>query len=906
MNRADNGWNRLRRVFRLPATSRRLRDELDEELRFHLEGRIEDIMEREGLTHTEAEREATRRFGDYQAYRSETRSIDETMLGRRNRMELLDTIRRETGHAFFALRRTPAFSLIALVTLALGLGATTTIFTVLDRVVLRPLPYAHADRLVHIGTLWPKVKMGEEFGISKGQYFYFKNNSSAFENVGLYDQSTLPIPGDGDHPAERVSVIFASASLFDVLGIRAEKGRQFIAKDNLEGNRSVAMISRSYWARRFGSDPAIIGKRLPLGANRSLEIVGVLPPSGNVPDYKGDIWIPNSLDPSAPPQNEHTHHAIGLLKPGVAAGAASADVRRLQDAFATLYPNVYSGFTERVGFTMNVTSMRDAILGPTISRALWIIFAAVGVVLLIAAANVANLFLVRIDARRREMAVRSALGASKGHLAIHYLTESILLSLVAGVCAVALGYALLHAVLVFAPQSLPRLDEVHFDAMGVAFCLTSALLFGIVFGLLPLGASALDLSALREGGRGMLGSRNRELARRVLVVSQVCMAVVLLTAAALMVKSFSNLRRVKPGFDPTGVQTMTVVLPFATYQDYPQVVQFFRDLSERVAVLPGVKAVGYTDGVPLDGGTGCTLAAMDAGKNAPADAQCMPMIYVSPGYFAAMGIPVSGSSTTWSDLDAHIGPVVVSKAFGDRYWPGESAIGHRVLPFNSKRWPWLPVVGVAADVRHDGLQKPPIEAIYLPLLPGPNAPNWNPPHAMTLVVRAPTIDQGTLATQVRRIAAEIDASVPIANVVSMERVVAHSMAQTSFTMLLLLIASTIAIVLSAVGIYGVIAYVVGQRRSEIGVRMALGAQIGEIARMVVEQSIRLALIGSLLGLALAFATTRLLEALLFEVRPSDPVTLVGTCLVLLLVAVLASAAPARRAAKVNPVEAMRG
>ena len=905
MSWTNDSWQRVRRVFRLPPTRRRLHEELDDELRFHLEGRIEDIMEREWLSHADAEREARRRFGDYHAYRSEARSIDETMFDRRNRMELFDTFRRESRHALRSLSRAPSFSLIVLVTLALGLGAATTIFTLLDRVVLRPLPYANADRMIHIGTLWPKVKAGEEYAISKGQFFYFKKNSKALANLGLYDTFMLPIPGDGDHPSERVPVVSASASLLEVLGIHPERGRLFTAADGLVPD--VVLITHGYWQRRFGSDPAIVGKRLQFGGPASLEIIGVLPPGTNVPEFKGDVWMPSGLDPVARPQNEHTHHAIGVLAPGVTVVAAAADIQRLQDSFAKENPDVYPrGFIERVGFSMHVSSLRDSVLGRTIARALWITFAAVGFVLLIAAANVANLFLVRIDARRREVAVRAALGAGRSQLALHYLAESVMVSLASGVCAIALGYGLLHAVLLFAPQSLPRLDEVRFDSLGAAFCLASALLFGLVFGVLPLGSTALDMNTLRDGGRGMTTSHRRDIARRGLVISQVAMAIVLLSGAILMVKSFFNLRNVKPGFDPVGVHTMTVVLPYSRYGQYQQVDQFWRDLARRVEALPGVAAAGYTEVVPLDGGAGCAVIGMDAARNTPPQAQCMPVIYVSPGYFEAMGIRVSGRSPTWSNVEGLEGPVVVSQAFAKRFWPDENAIGHRVRPYNSNVFPLFPVVGVAADVRSDGLQNPPIEAVYLPLAPAAGSAGWNPPRAMTFVVRAPSVDQRTLIASIRQVVAQMDPSVPLAKIESMEMIVSRSMAQTSFTMLLLLIAAAIALTLSAVGIYGVIAYVVGQRRSEIGIRMALGAQVTEVARMVVAQSVTLAAVGTIIGAAAALASARFLQSLLFEVRPTDPATFIGTCVVLMFVAVLASIGPARRAAKVDPVEAMRG
>ena len=894
----------LRRVFRLPDTSRRLDEELDDELRFHIEGRVEDIMAREGRSRADAECEARRRFGDYDVYRRQARSIDDHMRERRNRMELRAAIARETRHAFRTLTRTPAFTLIVILTLGLGLGAATTIFALLDRVVIRPLAYPNAERMVHLGTMWPKIRAGEEYALSRGQFFYFQKNSAAIEKIGLYSGNTIAVRGDGNHPAERIASVEASASLFDVLGIVPEKGRVFRAEENLPQFPTVAVITHGYWERRFGADPAIVGKRLQMG-DSTLEIIGVLPKSAAIPEFKADVWIPKHLDPAEPPQNNHTHTAIAVLKKGVTLEAARADIKRVQDRLQQEYPNVYSpAFIQRVGFSMNTTRLRDFVVGANVVRTLWVLFGGVAFVLLIAAANVANLFLVRIDARRREMAVRAALGADRAHLAVHYLTESILLCLVSALAAIALGYALLHVVLALAPQSLPRLDEVGFDARSIAFCVTSALAFGVVFGALPMMSKRLDVALLREGGRGMTASRPRELVRRTLVVAQVGLAVVLLSGASLMVKSFMHLRDVKPGFDPVGVQTMRLTLPFKANKTPEEYAAFWRRLAERLEALPGVKRVGFIDGLPMTGSWGCTGIGTDATTGEKV--QCMPLAMVSPGYFEAMGIAVSGATPTWSGTEGHEAPVVVSRGFAQRFWRMDNVQGHLVTPFGNAKFPGFPIVGVTADVRGDGLQNPPTQVAYLPMVASRGAPFWNGARDMWMVVRAPSVDSRTLMTSVRRIVDELDSQVPISDAQSMELVVAKSMAEMSFTMLLLLISSGIALTLSAVGIYGVIAYLVGQRRSEIGIRMALGAQITSVARMIVGQSVRLAVFGSLIGVAAALVAMRLLQSLLFDVKPTDPLVLAGTCGVLILVAMLASAGPARRAAKIDPVEAMRG
>jgi predicted permease len=897
----------VRRVFRLPGTRRRAEQELDDELRFHIEGRIEELMEREGLSRDDAECEVKRRFGDVDKYRRQARAIDDNILERGRRMDIIETLARESRHAVRTLRRSAGFSLIAVFTLGIGLGAATTIFTLLDRVVIRPLPYPNADRLINISTLWPKLKAGEEYGISRGQYFYFKQHSQALSDILFYDRGVMVVPGDGEHPPERVPELEVSASTFALLGIRPQLGRLFTAEDELspDGDPRVALLSDSYWRRRFGADPKVLGTRIPYG-DHTVEIIGVLAPDASVPQGKGDVWVRNHLDPRDQPQNNHTHSGVALLKPGVSVAAALADIRRLQQQMEADYPKVYSpGFLQRTGFLVNVTSLRDKIVGGTIARALGLLFAAVGFVLLIAAANVANLFLVRIDARRREASLRAALGADRSHLAAHYLTESILLTFVAALVAIGVSAALLHVVLAIAPQSLPRIDEVARDWRGVSFCAAMSLAFGVLFGLLPLGASRVDVTLLREGGRGLIGSPARDLARRGLVLSQVALAVVLLSSAALMAKSFARLRNVRPGFDPVGVSSMSISLPYARYQKGSDVAAFWRELTRRVEAIPGVVHAGASATLPLTDEGGCSGIITDVVDTGKERGNCMPMTMVTPGYFGTMGIKVKGELPTWASVEAGTAPTVVTASLARRFWGDENVIGRRVKMFNDKV-PFFTIVGVTDDIRAMGLQEAPIQEVFFPMIGPPGSEQfWSAFRFMHLVVRAPSLGQAAVVARGRQVLEQMDPQIPLADVLPMETVVAQSMAQTSFTMLLLLIAAGIALVLSAVGIYGVISYIVGQRRSEIGIRMALGAQAAQVSRMIVGQSLGLAVAGVLVGILAALAATRLLRSLLFDVSPTDPGVLVGTCVVLLVTTIVASLGPTRRAAKVDPVEAMR-
>ena len=437
------------------------------------------------------------------------------------------------------------------------------------------------------------------------------------------------------------------------------------------------------------------------------------------------------------------------------------------------------------------------------------------------------------------------------------------------------------------------------------FCVSLALLAGALFGVIPLFSANTDVALLREGGRGLTTSRAHNAVRRALVVAQVALAVVLFTGAALMVKSYGRLREVRSGFDPNGVTTMTVALPYSSYDEPVRITAFWKQLTERIGATPGVLGVGGTESLPLMGESGCTAVITDYVVDGKRTGACVPTIPVTPGYFETMRIPVRGEPSTWSNTESRIGPVVISRALADQLFPGIDPVGQGIK-INSDDFPFFRIVGVAEDVRANGLQKPPVNIAYFPLLAPAGMKYWTAGLGMALVIRAPSMDAGRVVSLVRRIVAEIDPQIPVDEAQPMELVVAKSMAQTSFTMMLLLIAAGIALTLSGVGLYGVISFIVSHRRTEIGVRMALGARVGEVTRMVLRQSLVMAFVGVVAGVLLALAGTKVLRALLFEVSPTDPAVLVLTSAALLLVAGVASLGPARRAARVDPVEALRG
>ncbi|HKG94601.1 MAG TPA: ABC transporter permease [Gemmatimonadaceae bacterium] len=915
------GWPGLRRGFRLPGARRRVRGEVDDELRFHLEGRIEDFVAR-GMTREQAEAEARRRFGDLDGYRRQACDIDHRIVRGRQRMDWMASFARETRRALRSLRRSPSFSLIAFVTLALGLGATTAIYTILEAVVLRPLPYRGAESLVSVMHPTTVPGTGEsKWGMSAAGYFYFKRQNRTLADLAGYTTGYTTVAGRaGEGEAERVRYGGVTASVFGVLRARPAVGRLILPDDDRPGAATVAVLDYDFWRRRYGGDPAVVGRTVETSAG-PVQVVGVAERGLNLPkpgpfeaanDLAGfhvDMWIPLQLDDTARAVNSHQYSGIARLEPGVRADEAQADLAALTRRLPELFPSAYSqGFMDEYHFRMGVIPLRDEVLGERITRTLWVLFAAVGLVLVIACANVANLFLVRMETRRRESAVRSALGADRAQMAVHYLAESLLLTATAGAAGVAVAWGALRLMLALAPGDIPRLGEVGLSWTAVAFAAALSIGAGLVFGLFPLQAR-VDMATLREGSRGLSASPRRRAVRDGLVVAQVALALMLLAGAGLMIRSFARLRGVQPGLDARGVLVFTVAIPGSKYKTSDDAAAFHRDFQARLAALPGVQEVGATTGLPLrDFGAGCAVVFREGRPYAPGEeAPCVAVPKATPGFFRALGIQVQGRAPDWSDVASRSGAIVVTKALADRLWPGEDPIGKGLNSGGmGPNVGWYRVVGVVPSLHAAGLDKPPTEMVFYPSVATPGTYLWGAMRGATYVLRTSSAQPTALVPSVRRLLSEIDPQVPLVNPGPMTGVVERSMARASFIMTLLSVAAGMALLLSAVGVYGVISYVVAQRRAEIGVRIALGARLSQVARLVVMQSVRLAVAGIAIGLAGALAGTRAIRSLLFEVSPTDPLVLAAVALVLLAIAVAASFAPARRAAGVNPVEALRG
>jgi predicted permease len=837
-------------------------------------------------------------------------------------MELVHSLYRELRQAVRSLRRAPSFTLIALTTLSLGLGATMAIYSVLDAVVLRPLPYRDAHQLVAV--LHPATVPGNgesKWGMSAGGYFQFRALNHTLDDLGGYTTSSAILTGGDNTQPEEVRLARVTATIFTTLRARPYIGTLITAAEDVPGGPRSVVLSYELWRRRFGADRSIVGHTIRLYGT-PYEVIGVAEPgltlpmpgpfasTANLAGFGVDVWMPLQLNPTGPFYNSHQYTGIGRLKLGVTVQQAQADLASITRRFPELVPNAYSDrFMRQYNFRVGVTPLKQEVLGPTVARALWILFGAVGLVLLIACANVANLFLVRMEGTRRETAIRNALGASRSQMALHHLAESLLLTLSAGVIGVVLARWGMPALLAMAPRSIPRLAGVSLQWSAVFVGLGLAVLAGVIFGLAPLARRGDDVSALRDGGRGLMGSRRQQGVRSTLVVGQVALAVVLLAAAGLLVRSFQQLRDVKPGLEPHGVLTFEITLPFSDYNTVERAVAFHHDFSDRLAALPGVTSVGASSMLPLqDYGAGCTVVFRE-GRPYAADEEppCVPIPIFTPGYFAAMGITVKGRMPDWKDVGERTQAAVVTRALADRLWPGEDAVGKGIRPGSQGRDEFYRVVGVVPELRAAGLDQPPSEALFVPAtMLGP------PPHQNgslnTLVysVRTSNADPMALLPSIRSLLASMSPQVPIVNPLTMQEVVSRSVAHTTFIMLLLGIAAVMALVLSAVGIYGVISYVVMQQRAEIGIRMALGAQVSQVGGMVVTRSLKLGVLGVGIGLVGALAGTRLLRSLLFDVSPTDPLVLSIVPLVLLAIAAIASFAPARRAARVDPVEAMRG
>lgn len=806
----------------------------------------------------------------------------------------------DLAYGFRTLLKAPRFTVVAVLSLAIGIGANTAIFSVTNALLLRPLAYKDADRLVILWNRSPGLNVEQDW-FSPGQYLDIKAENQVFENVATTIDSSFNLTGQGR--PERVEGARVSSSLFAVLGVQPAMGRAFTQAEDEQGQPTTAILSHAFWQRQFGGDPGVVGKTLSLNSN-AIEIVGVMPPNftlnkevmptvNKISNAEILLSLPMGWGKRTTRTNED-YNIFGKLKVGATVTQAQADVDRIVSGMKQQYPENYPPGS---GFMISVVPLLQQVVGD-VRRSLLILLGAVAFVLLIACANVANLQLARAAVRQKEIAIRAAVGARRRRIIRQLLTESVLLSLFGGLLGLLLAFVGLQFVLRLGPDTLPRLDEIRIDSRVLGFTLVVSFITGIVFGLVPaFRSSRVDLNGvLKQSGRSSTGAgQNRMLST--FVVLEVALSLVLLIGAGLLVRSYGYILDANPGFNPRNVLSFRLSLPNSKYKG-SAVTNFYKQLAERIKALPGLDSVGTSYSLPMSSvalAWGPITIEGYVPKN-PTDFVMSNERFVSPGYFRAMGVPlVRGRLFDERDIKDSPQVVIVNENLAERFWPNQDAIGKRLE--RGDKEPWRTVVGVVRDTKEFSVDKEPPISIYHPH-------EQFPIGTMFVVVRS-NQSVSTLTSDIVREIRELDPELPAFEFKTMEQRLADSLTRRRFSTFLLGLFALVALTLAAIGLYGVMAYSVTQRTQEIGIRMALGAEPARIMRMVLRHSLLLVVLGVGFGTAAAFALTRVMSSLLYGIAATDKLTFAGPTLVLLLVAVLATYSPARRAARVEPTVALR-
>ena len=818
-----------------------------------------------------------------------------------NARSIVETFVQDLRYGVRTLARQRTFAAIATLTLALGIGANAAIFSVVNAVLLRPLPWADPERAVMIWSRWTAF---DKTWVAEGEVLDYRRRATTLAEVAAWSEGQVNLTGDGE--PERVSAANVTANLFTTLGVSPIIGRTFTAQEDLPNGPDFVVLSHPLWARRYAADISVVGRSIQINGRPYL-VLGVMPPGFVLPtDFHNpepsQLWAPLRLDPASMDHGSHGYYAAARLKPGATVRAASDELHAIAREMTRegLYP-------EQMQFDTVVLSLPDEVVG-NVRRAVWLLFGAVAFLLLIACANVANLLLARAESRHREIAVRAALGAGGARVLRQLLTESLVLGAVAALVGLGLAYAGVRFLAWWNPAEIPRVANVTLDFRVLAFTAVVALLTSMLFSIVPaIRAVRLDLAdSLKDGSQSASSGVGRQRFRNALVVLEMALAVVLLVGAGLMLRSLWALERVQLGFDPSNILTMRLAAPQATYQTPEQVVQFYEQLLERIRELPGVRVAGAVRSLPLGSTIGDFGLQIEGyvpppGTNAKGDWQI-----ATDGYLEAIGERVvRGRSIGPTDMANSQLVGLINEEMARRYWPGQDPMGRRfkIGGGNANR-PWITVVGIVADVRHNGITEVIKEKFYIPHR------QWhvslgNPIRSMTLVVKTthnPTAIAGAVRQQVR----SIDANMPVAEVRTMSEVVDATLSTPRFTGVLLGTFAALAVVLSAIGIYGVISYIVSRRTREIGIRVAIGAQRVEVIRLVLRNGLSLALLGVAIGVAGAAWASQLMRGLLHDVRPGDPLTFIAVGVILSAVAAVASFVPAWRAARVDPVVVLKG
>lgn len=799
------------------------------------------------------------------------------------------------------LIRYPGFTFVALLTLALGIGANTAVFTLVDGVLLKPLPFEEPEQLV---ALEHSGRGGEDaLPMSEGLYVLYKEQAASLEGIALFVGSVTNVVSDG--VPERVRAQVVTPGFFEVLRTEPALGRTFLPEEGLPDGERVVILSDGFWETAFGRDPRVLERSIDLsGVNR--RIIGVMPRDFGHPNRDMQLWTPYVIDPTEAPLAAFRAGGIGRLTPGSSPQSLLTELEGLITRLPEIFPESGSvAFLGEVGLKARVRPLKEAVVGD-VSTTLWILLGMVGFVLLIACANVANLLLVRAEGRQREMALRVAVGAGRMQILRSFLSESVALATVGGALGVGVAALAVRLSTRFIPTDLPRMAEVGIDVRVLGFTALVALGCAVFFGFVPmLRFGAGDLAGqLRDGGaHGATGGRQRNRLRSGLVIVQMALTLVLLVGSGLMFRSFQALRSADTGFDPEGVVTARVSVPSGEIEGWEETAEFYRQLQSRLADQAGILAAGFATGAPLDGGWSYTTIEVE---DYPRARDEMPLFSsngrASVGYFEAIGIPlIEGRTFRPEDGAEGTRSAIVSASFARRIWPEGSALGRRLGAFDGVGW--YEIVGVVGDVYYESLEETPEEMVYYPMTVGsPDSPI--PPRNMELVVKT-VGDPLQFVSVIRREISAINPRIPLANPRTMDEIFRSATSRTSFTMALLGSASGIALLLGLVGIYGVVSYMVSQRTREIGVRIALGASAPSVRGMVVRQGLVLTTVGVGLGLVAAGLLSRVMASILFGVSATDPVTYGAVALSLVGVSLLASWLPARRAAAVSPATALR-
>src|SRR5262245_38616424 len=875
-----------------------------------------DELRASGVSESEAYRRTLAELSGSEMLQRELRRAerqapqDPIVLGTKRRTMMIADLWQDLRYGARMLLKNPGFTLIAVATLSLGIGANTAIFSVLHGVLLKPLPYPDPNPIVRV---WQAVPTSGYFqlGFSEAQLTRLRAGNQSFQQIGGYAIRSANLTEQNE--TQRVAVTYVAAGVFESLGVQPSLGRTIRREDEAPGSQRVAVLGYEMWQRRYGGDANILGRTIRVNDN-PVTVIGVMPPDFRLPE---DLSVPQGaqlllsarIDPANLNWGSYYLRPIARLKPGVRPEQAFAEV---SSVFAQLRQDHPQGAITDPRYYIRVSPLHADLVGP-VKKALWVLAGAVGLVLLIACANVSSLLLARAAGRRKEIAVRAALGAGRGRLIRQLLTESALIALLGGAVGVTMAAWVVRLIAKTGMVNVPRLSQISLNTLVLLFTLGVSLVAAMLFGLAPAAqVSRFDLNrALREEGRGLAGSAGGARIQRALVVSEMALAVMLVIAAGLLLRSFDRLLRIDPGFNAKNLLTVNIDLPASRYQDNPRVTAFYDQLLERVRALPGVVSAAATSGLPLTGGYGDTFFQIEGrpDNNGVVDESISPdrnayghfyFWNVTPDYFKTMGIALRQGRALQPSDDANAPPVVViNETMARSFWPNESPLGKRIqlLIGASQKGPLTEIVGVVRDVSlHQLNEETQPEAYY--------SQAQSPARTMSLVVRT-AAEPMALAGAVRREAQALDNAAPVFGVSTVEQTLGQTVAQQRFNLILLGLFAVVALLLAAVGIYGVLANAVRQRTHEMGVRLALGARPGAVFRLVIRQGMGLAGVGIGIGLSGAFALTRYLESLLYEVKPTDPLTFGGVAMLLLGVSLSACWIPARRATKVDPMVALR-